>query len=106
MVILGLILVGVGAVLVVLGLFTSGVKFEDDQGSVEFANIELTTEALFLVGVAAAALILVGLWAMKIGAKQGWRHRKEQKRLNELSEKLEKVEAERRAETDADGNRA
>ncbi|KAA1428229.1 hypothetical protein [Nocardioides antri] len=102
MVILGLILVGVGAVLVVLGLFTSDVKFEDNQGSVEFANIELTTEALFLVGVAAAALILVGLWAIKLGAKQGWRHRKEQRRLTELSEKLDRVEAERRAESDAD----
>ncbi len=105
MVILGLVLVGVGALLVVLGLFTSDVRFEDDQGSVEFANIELTTEALFLVGVAAAALILVGLWAIKLGAKQGWRHRKEQRRLSELSEKLDRVEAERRAESDADDNK-
>ncbi len=105
MVILGLILLSVGAVLVVLGLFTSEVKFEDNQGSVEYANIELTTEALFLVGVAAAALILAGLWTIKLGAKQGWRHRKEQRRLSELSEKLDRVEAERRAESDADDNK-
>lgn len=104
MVILGLILVGVGVVLVLLGLFTSEVSFEDNQGTVEIANVNLSPEALFLVGIAAAALILIGLWAMKIGAKQGWKHRKEQKRLSELSEKLDKVEAERRAEADSDGN--
>lgn len=105
MVILGLILVGVGALLVVLGLFTSEVTFEDNATTVKIANVDLSIEAVFIAGMIAAVLILVGLWAMKLGAKQGWRHRKEQKRLNELSEKLDKVEAERRAETDADENR-
>ena len=89
MVIFGLVLLALGAVLVVLGLFTSEVKFEDNQATVEIANVNLSTEGLFLAGVTAAALIFIGLWALKLGAKMGWKHRKEQKRLNELSEKLD-----------------
>jgi len=100
MVVFGLVLVALGAVLVLLGLFTSEVKFEDNQASVEIANVSLSTEGLFLAGVVAAALILVGLWAIKLGAKMSWKHRKEQKRLNELSEKLEKAEAGRRRDDD------
>jgi len=101
MVVFGLVLVALGAVLVLLGLFTSEVKFEDNQSSVEIANVSLSTEGLFLAGVVAAALILAGLWAIKLGAKMSWKHRKEQKRLNELSEKLDKVELERLREGDA-----
>ena len=102
MVIFGLVLVALGAVIVVLGLFTSEVKFEDNEATVEIANVNLSTEGLFLAGVIAAALILVGLWAIKLGAKMGWKHRKEQKRLNELSEKLDKVELDRRRKEDED----
>ena len=96
MVVFGLVLVALGAVLVVLGLFTSEVKFEDNEATVEIANVNLSTEGLFLAGVVAAALILVGLWVIKVGAKMSWKHRKEQKRLEELSEKLDKAEANRR----------
>jgi hypothetical protein len=92
MAILGLLLLVLGAVLVVLGLFTSDV----DDGTVQIANVDLSTEGLFLAGVTAAALIFIGLWAIKLGAKMGWKHRKEQKRLNELSDKLERSEAARR----------
>jgi hypothetical protein len=100
MVVFGLVLVALGAVVIVLGLFTSEVKFEDNEATVEIANVNLSTEGLFLAGVIAAALILVGLWAVKLGAKMTWKHRKEQKRLNELSEKLDKVELERRRQDD------
>jgi steroid 5-alpha reductase family enzyme len=100
MVVFGLVLIALGAVVIVLGLFTSEVKFEDNEATVEIANVNLSTEGLFLAGVIAAALILVGLWAVKLGAKMTWKHRKEQKRLNELSEKLDKVELERRRQDD------
>lgn len=106
MVIFGLVLVALGAVLVVLGLFTSEVRFEDNEATVEIANVNLSTEGLFLAGVVAAALILVGLWAVKLGAKMGWKHRKEQKRLHELSEKLDRAEAGRRREDDEDNPRS
>ena len=100
MVVFGLVLVALGAVIIVLGLFTSEVKFEDNEATVEIANVNLSTEGLFLAGVVAAALVLIGLWAIKLGAKMGWKHRKEQKRLEELSEKLEKAEAGRRRDDD------
>ena len=100
MVVFGLVLIVLGAVIVVLGLFTSEVKFEDNEATVEIANVNLSTEGLFLAGVIAAALILVGLWAMKLGAKMNWKQRKEQKRLNELSEKLDKAELDRRRQDD------
>jgi hypothetical protein len=96
MVILGLVLLLAGAGIVLLGLFTADVKFEDNQATVEIANVNLSPEALFLAGVLAAALILLGLWAIKLGAKMGWKHRREQKRLTELSDKLERAEAGRR----------
>lgn len=100
MVIFGLILLVLGALLVLAGLFSSEVTFEDNEATVELWNVNLSTEGLFLAGVLAAALILVGLWSIKLGAKMGWKHRKEQKRLNELSEKLDKVELERRRDAD------
>lgn len=103
MVVFGLVLVVLGAVIVVLGLFTSEVKFEDNEATVEIANVNLSTEGLFLAGVIAAALILVGLWAVKLGAKMNWKQRKEQKRINELSEKLDKAELDRRRQDDEDG---
>jgi steroid 5-alpha reductase family enzyme len=104
MVVFGLVLVALGAVIIVLGLFTSEVKFEDNEATVEIANVNLSTEGLFLAGVIAAALVLVGLWAVKLGAKMTWKHRKEQKRLSELSEKLEKAEAGRRRDDDDENN--
>lgn len=104
MVVFGLVLIALGAVVIVLGLFTSEVKFEDNEATVEIANVNLSTEGLFLAGVIAAALVLVGLWAVKLGAKMGWKHRKEQKRLNELSEKLDKVELERRRQDDEENS--
>jgi hypothetical protein len=103
MVVFGIVLVVLGAVIVVLGLFTSEVKFEDNEATVEIANVNLSTEGLFLAGVIAAALILVGLWAIKLGAKMNWKQRKEQKRINELSEKLDKAELDRRRQDDEDG---
>ncbi|KAA1420309.1 hypothetical protein F0U44_07805 [Nocardioides humilatus] len=104
MVILGLVLVGAGAVLVLLGLFTSDISFEDGKGTVEIANIDLSPAGVFLAGVIAAALIFVGLWAIKLGAKHGWKRRKEQKKYEELSEKLGHAEAERRRDDDEDND--
>jgi uncharacterized membrane protein YiaA len=100
MVILGLILLLAGAVIVLLGLFTADVTFDNNKGSVEIANIDLSPEAVFLAGVLAAALIFIGIWAIKLGAKHGWKRRKEQKRLDELSEKLDR--ADRRHDDDTD----
>lgn len=104
MVLFGLVVLVVGALLLLAGIFTVGYKTEGEGGNtsttVEVLGINVTLEVLFLLGAAAAVLVLVGLWLMKVGAKMSWKHRKEQKRLNELSEKLDRAEAERRREDD------
>jgi high-affinity Fe2+/Pb2+ permease len=96
MVIIGLLLIALGAVAIVLGVFTA----EIDGTTLKLAGIELSPMAMFLVGVAAAVAIWWGLWILKSGSKRSWARRKEQKRLEELSEKLDNVDANRRMDVD------
>jgi hypothetical protein len=99
MVILGLLLLLAGVALVLVGVFSTGYDLDKDGNThVAILNNDTTPEFLFVMGMVASALILFGLWSMKVGAKQGWRHRQERKRLDELSAKLDRAEAERRAE--------
>jgi hypothetical protein len=101
MVIIGLVLVALGAVAIVLGVFTA----EIDGTTLKLAGIELSPLALFLVGVAAALAIWWGLWILKSGSKRSWARRKEQKRLEKLSEQLDGVEANRRLDVDKEEDR-
>jgi hypothetical protein len=96
MVIIGLVLIALGAVAIVLGLFTA----EIDGTTLKLAGIELSPMALFFVGVGAALAIWWGLWILKSGSKRSWARRKEQKRLEKLSEQLDGVEANRRMDVD------
>src|SRR4029079_12935323 len=96
MVILGLVLIALGALAIVCGLFTS----ELDGGQLQFLNQELSPVALFLIGVGSAVAIWWGLWLLKSGSQRSWARRKEQKRLEELAEKLDTVEADRRMRVD------
>lgn len=96
MVILGLLLIALGAVAIVLGIFTA----EIDGTTLQIAGIELSPMALFLVGVASAVLIWWGLWILKSGSKRSWARRKEQKRLEKLSDQLDGVDHNRRMDVD------
>ncbi len=96
MVIIGLVLIALGAVAIVLGVFTA----EIDGTTLKLAGIELSPMALFLVGLAAALAIWWGLWVLKSGSKRSWARRKEQKRLEKLSDQLDDVEASRRMDVD------
>jgi len=98
MVILGLLLLGVGAVTILAGVFTSDV---DAAGKVSLLGIDLSPMALFLVGVAAGAFVLWGFTILKYGTKRELRARREHKELSKLSEKLDRVESERRADDDS-----
>ncbi len=104
MVIVGLVVLILGVLLLLAGIFTAGYETEGDGGNASTTahviGIDVTLEVLFLLGAVAAVLVLVGLWLMKVGAKMGWKHRKEQQRLNELSEKLERAESDRRRKED------
>lgn len=94
MVVLGLILMALGAVTIVAALFTA-------QGSVELLGTDISALAMFFVGLGAGLAILWGFGFSKWGTKRTLRQRRESKKLNELSEQLERREAEQR-DGDAD----
>ncbi|MGY2700756.1 MULTISPECIES: hypothetical protein [unclassified Nocardioides] len=89
MVVLGLLLMGVGAVAVVGALFTA-------DGSTELFGVDLSATAMFFVGLGAGLAIVWGFGFSKWGTKRTLRQRRESKQLNELHEKLERREAEER----------
>ena len=95
MVILGLGLMILGAIAVLSALFVS----EPGTGG-ELMGVDVSTLDAFLVGVAAGAAILWGFAILKWGTRRSLAHRKERKELTELNQKLERVEAERRADGD------
>jgi type VI protein secretion system component VasK len=96
MVIVGLILVVLGGLAIVCGLFTSGF----DDGKLQFLSFDVSPAALFVIGVASAVAIWWGLWILKSGSKRSWARRKEQKRLEKLSSQLDDVDANRRMDVD------
>jgi hypothetical protein len=93
MVILGLGLIIIGGIAILSALFVS----QPGTGG-ELLGFDVTTLQSFFVGVAAGAAILWGFSILKWGTKRSLAHRKERKELNDLNAKLERVEAERRAE--------
>jgi hypothetical protein len=96
MVILGLVLIALGALAIVSGVFAS----EVDGTQLQYLGQDVSPMALFLVGVGAAVAIWWGLSILRVGSKRSWARRKEQKRLTELSEKLDTVDADRRMNVD------
>ncbi len=99
MVIIGLLLLIIGVLAILSGVFGSDYDVDGkDRRTTEIIGINVDPEVLFLIGVVSGLLVIAGLWFMKTGAKHGWKRRKEHKRLNELSQKLDDVEAERRRE--------
>jgi hypothetical protein len=96
MVILGLILIVLGGLAIVCGLFAT----ELDGTQLQFLGQDLSPAALFLIGVGSAVAIWWGLWLVKSGSKRSWARRKEQKRLEELSEKLDNVDERRRMDVE------
>lgn len=95
MLILGLLLIVAGGLLIVAAVFTAETTGASGA-AVEILGTEVGAVTLFLLGLGAGIAILWGLSVMKFGARRTLRQRKEQNRIAELSEKLEKVEAERR----------
>jgi hypothetical protein len=95
MLVLGLILIAFGVLVLLAGLFTTG-----DTGAASLLGIHLGATSVFLAGVFAGVAILWGISLTRIGTKRELRHRRDQKRLEELSAKLDKVEAERGRDDD------
>jgi uncharacterized membrane protein YedE/YeeE len=93
----GLILIALGVLALLAGLFTAG-----DHGDASLLGIHLGATSVFLVGVFAGVAILWGLSLSRYGTKRELRHRRERRRLTELSTKLDAVEAERARERHPD----
>jgi hypothetical protein len=91
----GLLLVLLGALGILGALFGS-------DGTAEFLGFELHAFWIFIIGLASGVAILWGYTIAKFGVKRSMQHRRESKQLQELSEKLDKVDEEKRREVDDD----
>src|SRR3954463_5411699 len=90
----GLLLILLRALAVVAAVFTA------DGTGVELLGVDVTALGLYLIGLGSGAAILWGFGITKWGTKRSLRQRRETKQLNELSEKLDRREAERRTDDD------
>ncbi len=100
MLLLGLVLLVVGALGLVLSFFGASIDYQ--HRSAEILNWDVSPGTLVLWGAISTLLMVLGLWLMKAGTKQGIKRRKEQKRLSALSDELDQVKAERRRELSDD----
>ena len=94
MLILGLLLVAAGAAVIVAAVFT----VEVTGSQIEIIGIEVGATTLFVLGVAAAVAIWWGFSIGKFGARRSLRQRRENNKLEELSEKLDRAEFQRRSQ--------
>ncbi len=99
MVILGLLLILLGALTIV------AVVFDLESVPVDLLGAEVTSLTVFLLGVASGVAILWGFAILKFGTKRTLQHRRETKKLNELSEKLDRAEADRKDDHKDDRDR-
>jgi hypothetical protein len=90
----GLLLMLVGALAIVAAVFTA------DGTGVELLGLDITALGLYFVGLGSGLAILWGFTISKWGTKRSLRQRRESKQLSELSEKLDKAEADRRDDDD------
>jgi hypothetical protein len=94
MVILGLLLLGLAAIAVI------GALFAIDGPQVEYFGYDMSPVTLFFVG---AATVGLGMMLIGSGTRRSIRHRRERKKLNELSEKLDRADEDRRRDGDPAG---
>lgn len=99
MLLLGLLLIAAGAAIILAAFFTTDVSA---TGQIQLIGIDTSARTLFLLGIIAAVAVLWGLWIIKFGAKRGLRQRREQKKMDELSKKLDRAEAGRDRDLDDD----
>lgn len=93
MVILGMLLIILGAIAVLSAIFVS-------EGSGELLGIEMSSLAIFLIGVAAGAAILWGFTILKWGTKRGLAHRSERKQLIKRQREIDKRDAKQQGHAD------
>ncbi len=91
-------MVAIGTLLVVLAGLAIAAALFVSEGTAQILGVNLNAQTIFALGVAAGVAILWGWDLIKHGTKRAIKERKERRKLDELSSKLEEVEAERRRE--------
>jgi hypothetical protein len=74
MVILGILLMVLGVIAILCGLFLN-------EGTAELLGVDVSSVTIFLIGVATGAAILWGFGLTKWGTRRGLAHRQERKEL-------------------------
>jgi hypothetical protein len=97
MVVLGLLLIAFGVVAILAALFST-------SGTASFLGADIGARTIFLIGAAAGVAILWGFTISKLGARRGLRHRRESRRLQELSNKLDRAEGRHQDEREESGS--
>ena len=97
--VIGLILMLVGALAVVAAVFTA------DGSNVELLGLDVSALGMYLIGLGSGLAILWGFTISKWGTKRNLRQRRESKQLEDLSEKLDTRDAERRTDDDTSNDR-
>ena len=88
MLVLGLILVLLGAIGILAGVLTG-------TGNAELVGLDVDAVALFLVGVASGAALLWGFSLLRFGTKRSLQRRRERRRASRRSDVLEPGGADR-----------
>lgn len=91
-------MVALGTLLIVLGGLAIAAAIFVSEGTAEILGFELNAMTLFLLGVTSGVAILFGFSLTKAGTMRTMRERRERKKIDELSTKLEAAKAERRLE--------
>ena len=97
--VLGLLLILVGALAIIAAVFTT-------HGSAELLGVDTSAMALYFIGLGSGIAILWGFSLTKWGTKRNLRQRRESKRLDDLSEKLDKRDADEREDNQDRGERS
>jgi hypothetical protein len=99
MVLLGLVLIALGALAIVTAFFSADIHGDHIR---LLGGLDVSPLVLFLIGLAAGLAILWGFSIFKWGTKRSWAKRREQKRLSKLADSVQSVESSRRDEVDKD----
>jgi hypothetical protein len=91
-------MVAFGVLLLLLGALVISAAVFVSKGTAEILGFELNAMTIFMLGVAAGAGVILGLSMIRSGTKRAMRERKERKKIDELSIKLEQAQAERMRE--------
>ena len=93
----GVLLILAGALAIVAAVFGS-------EGTATMLDRDLNALTIFLLGLGSGVAVWWGISIARFGARRSLKHRRESKELQELSEKLDKADEERRREVDDQPN--